>query len=373
MNPSVYDLDTPSALVDADRVQRNCERMRERAANLQVVLRPHVKTHKCVPAARLQVGGRSGPITVSTFAEAGRLGPAGFRDVTLAVPLAASRADQAVQLRRDLDRLGVLLDHPDTLAELERVSQKRRVRMEVLLKVDCGYHRAGVDPGSELAVSMVRRLAGSDWLEFGGILTHAGHAYACDSAEAVRDVARQEREVMVGFADRLRSAGLDVPCVSVGSTPTACVADDLTGVDEIRPGNYTFFDAFQAGLGICDLTDVAFSVLTTVVGRYPHRDALVVDAGALALSKDAGSGRGGYGVACSADGQWIWSDLRVDSLSQEHGVLIATDGLGPSDHPVGEKLRILPNHSCLAAALHDRYHVVQDEAVVDRWSPVRGW
>lgn len=373
MNDSLYDLDTPAALVDADRVQRNCARMRGRAADLGVALRPHVKTHKCVPAARLQVGGRAGSITASTLAEVRRLGPAGFRDVTLAVPLAPSRAEQAVQLRRDLDRLGVLLDHPDTLAELERVSQQRRVRMEVLLKVDCGYHRAGVDPRGELAVSMARRLAGCDWLQFGGILTHAGHAYACSDRDAVLEVARQERDVMVALADRLRDAGLDVPCVSVGSTPTACVVDDLTGVDEIRPGNYVFFDAFQAGLGICDLTDVAFSVLTTVVGRHPGRDALVVDAGALALSKDAGTGRDGYGVACSADGQWIWTDLRVDSLSQEHGVLIASDGLGPSDHPVGEKLRILPNHSCLAAALHDRYHVVRDEAVVDRWSPVRGW
>ena len=373
MTDSVYDLRTPCALVDVARARHNCERMRARAEALGVSLRPHVKTHKCVPAARLQVGGRTGPITVSTVAEARRFTTAGFRDITLAVPLAPWRADEVVDLRRDLDRLWLLVDHPDTVAEIDRAAQQRRRRVGVLLKVDCGYHRAGVDPLGEMGPALAERIAGSRWLEFGGILTHAGHAYSCADVAEVKAVAEQERAVMQAFAGRLRDVGVEVPVVSVGSTPTSCVAENLDGVDEIRPGNYVFFDAFQVGLGVCAPTDVAFSVLTTVVGRYPERGQLVVDAGALSLSRDPGFGDGGFGLVCSADAQMVWSDLRVDSLSQEHGVLVARDGLGPSDHPVGEKLRILPNHSCLAAALFDRYHVVTDEDVVERWSPVRGW
>ncbi len=373
MTGSIYDLPTPCAVVDASRVQRNCERMRARAEALGVALRPHVKTHKCVPAARLQVGGRTGPITVSTVAEARRFATAGFRDITLAVPLAPWRAEEVVELRRDLERLWLLVDHPDTLAEIERAAQQRRRRVGALLKVDCGYHRAGVDPVGEIGPSLARRVATSEWVEFGGILTHAGHAYACADLEQVRAVAESERAVMQTFAGRLRDLGVDVPLVSVGSTPTVCAAEHLDGVDEIRPGNYVFFDASQAGLGVCRPDDVAFSVLTTVVGRYPERGQLVVDAGALSLSRDPGFGDGGFGVVCSADGSVVWSDLRLDSLSQEHGVVVALRGLGPSDHPVGEKLRILPNHSCLAAALFDRYHVIADEDVLERWSPVRGW
>jgi len=371
------ELQTPCALVDLDRLESNCERMAGHVGAMGAGLRPHVKTHKCVEAARLQIRGQFGGITVSTVAEARRFARAGFRDILLAVPLAPSRADEVLELRRDCAGLAVILDHPDTLAELERCAEQRRRRIDAHLKVDCGYHRAGVDPQGELGPALARRMAASEWIGFAGVVTHAGHAYGCRSTAELAEVALQERERTVEFARRLGEAGIDVPRVSIGSTPSVVAATSLEGVDEVRPGNYAFFDAFQAGLGVCDLDDVAFSVLTSVVGRYPERDALVVDAGALALSKDAGRPRAdggvGYGVAMSPDGQFVWRDLHLASLTQEHGVVQAEEGLGPSDHPVGERLRILPNHACLAAALFEQYVVVRGEQVVDRWRPARGW
>jgi D-serine deaminase-like pyridoxal phosphate-dependent protein len=374
---NVDDLATPCAVVDLDRLERNCARMADRAGALGVTLRPHVKTHKCVEVARLQLGARSGGITVSTLAEARRFAAGGFRDIVLAVPLAPARVEDVLGLRKQLDRLAVLLDHPDALAELADCASRRRQRVGAFLKLDCGYHRAGVAPDSELGPALVRQMMAAEFVEFRGVLTHAGHAYACrDRAEVLR-IAEQERAVTVAFAERLRAAGLEVPAISIGSTPTMAVVEDLAGVDEIRPGNYAYFDVFQAALGVCALHDVAFSVLTTVVGRYPERDALVVDAGALALSKDTGFARASetptYGVLTSVDGEYTWRDLALTSLSQEHGLVHATEGLGPSDHFVGEKMRVLPNHACLSAAMFDAVHVVRGERVVERWHPVRGW
>lgn len=369
------ELRTPFAAVDRRRVLRNAERMRARARSLGVRLRPHAKTHKCVEIARIQLGGAAGPITVSTLAEARAFAAAGFEDVTYGVPIPLCRVREAARLVHAGLRLGVLADHPDTVVALERQARESAVRLRVWVKVDCGYHRSGVDPASDEALALAGRISGSQHLELAGVLTHAGHAYACRNREGIATVAAQERDVPAAFARRLRGAGVAVPEASVGSTPTASVVSDLTGVTEIRPGNYVFFDAFQAAIGVCTLDDCAFTVVASVVGSFPRHGRLVVDAGALALSRDAGpvhvDPHCGFGVACDLAGGPL-AGLRVASLSQEHGVV-----LGPPDLiaglPIGARLRIVPNHACLAAACFDRFHVVEDRAVVDEWRPVRGW
>jgi D-serine deaminase-like pyridoxal phosphate-dependent protein len=371
---SLLDLRTPCALVDRAILDRNTERMAARATRLDVRLRPHVKTHTCVPAARLQVRGHFGGITVSTLAEARYFAEAGFGDITHAFPFPMAAIEDAVRIAHKIERLTLLVDQESTLEALDAFCLSRGERFSVMLKVDCGYHRAGVDPRGDEGIALALRLASSPHLEFGGILAHAGHAYACRDADEIRTVAAQERDVTVEFGARLRAEGLEVPEVSIGSTPTIGLADDLEGVTEVRPGNYAFHDVFQATIGTCALDDVAFSVLASVVGRYPDRGALIVDAGALALSKDPGPVHVdpdcGFGVVVSEDGRERHGDLRVVSLSQEHGVI---RGAGIERFPVGSRLRILPNHSCLAAASFDRYRIVNGDEIVDEWRPVRGW
>jgi len=371
------DLPTPCALVDLDVVERNTARMAERAAALGVRLRPHVKTHKCLEAARLQVRGMRGPITVSTLAEARFFADEGFDDITYAVAVAPSRLPDIRDLVKRVDRLNLLVDHPGTIDRLEDDARHHGVLYRVFLEVDCGYHRAGVDPMSSDALELANRLASSKRLELQGILTHAGHAYASRNADEIRRVAAQERDVTIGFAQRLRDAGISVSEVSVGSTPTMCLAEDLTGVTEMRPGNYVFFDAFQAAIGSCAVDDVAFSIAAEVIGQYPAQNRLLVNAGALAFSKDPGAchldASCGYGIVQSLDGRASYPDLRLFSLSQEHGQITSDRPIAWSELPIGTKLRILPNHSCLAAACFDCYEVLRGDQVVDRWHPVRGW
>jgi D-serine deaminase-like pyridoxal phosphate-dependent protein len=151
-------------------------------------------------------------------------------------------------------------------------------------------------------------------------------------------------------------------------------ADSLDGIDEIRPGNYAFFDAFQATIGSCSLDAVAFSVLATVVSAFPEQHRAVIDAGALALSKDPGPTHVdpdcGFGRIVTVDDQHPLPGLHLISLSQEHGGI---EGPGTAALRPGTRLRILPNHSCLTAACFDRYHVVRGTEIVDEWRPFRVW
>ncbi len=370
----IADLASPRAVVDLDRMESNCRAMAERASCLGVRLRPHVKTHKTAEGARLQHGGRIGPVTVSTLAEARLLAGAGFSDVTYAVPVEPSKFAAVAELAGRLERFAVLVDHLDAAEALDRFTTGVGARLGVFVKVDCGGRRSGVDPNGAEGARLAASLAGAANFDFRGVLTHAGQAYACRTREEARAVAAVERDVTVGFARALETRGVRVGEVSVGSTPTMCAADDLAGVTEIRPGNSAFFDAFQAAIGSCTLADCAFTVLTRVIGSSPARREAVIDAGALALSKDPGplhvDPAFGFGVVLDVEGNPL-PGWRVVSLSQEHGVLRVPEGAALPG--IGAPLRIVPNHSCLAAALHPSYAVTRTGEVVGEWWPVRGW
>lgn len=365
----MLDIATPAFLVDRGIVARNCDRMRAKARASGVAFRPHVKTHKTVEVARMQHGGGVGPITVSTLAEAEFFAHAGFRDITYAVPVAPEKLERAAALASTIQRLNLLVDSPAALAAIEELSTSRGVVFDVFLKVDCGYHRAGVDPDSEESLALARAILTSSAVRFHGLLTHAGHSYHARNAGEIATVAAEERGALHRFRERLGVEG-GALVRSIGSTPTASVVERFEECDEVRPGNYVFYDAFQATVGSCAREDVAVSVLTTVVGSYPDRRSMIVDAGALALSKDSGPDhvepRFGYGVVCDLSLRPL--PMRLAALSQEHGRVECEDVL-----PVGTRLRIVPNHSCLTAAMFDAYHVLDRGEVVERWRPVRGW
>ena len=360
----ISDLPTPALLLDAETLRANLQRMADKAAKLGVRLRPHIKTHKSPQVARLQLERGAQGITVSTLYEARAFAAAGFDDITWAFPLIVPRLREVLVLAGQID-LGVLIDSREAVAALAEQSQA----MRVYIKVDCGYHRAGVDPRGELVMELAVRLAEAPRLEFAGILTHAGHSYHRRGREELLQVAHQERDVMVECAERLRDAGLEVPTVSVGSTPTMSVVDDLTGVDEMRPGNYAFYDRSQVVFGACGVADCALTVASTVVSSQPGATRSIVDAGALSLSKDAGPtdlGHRSMGAIFADYGSArLAEDMRLTGLSQEHGHV--------AGHlRVGSFVRILPNHSCLTAAQFDEYVVIEGERVVDRWPVLRG-
>jgi D-serine deaminase-like pyridoxal phosphate-dependent protein len=353
------DVPTPALLLDLDVLEANVERMARRARELGVRLRPHVKTHKCVEIGRRQREAGAEGITVSTLPEARAFAEAGFRDLTWAFPVVPSRIPGALEIGREA-RLGLVVDSREALEAVERSGGE----FPVWIAVDAGYGREGLPPDHPELVELARALEGSATLEPAGLLSHSGQAYAGRSPGELARAAEEERAAMVAAADRLRDAGHPPPALSVGSTPAMSRARSLEGVDEARPGNYVFHDRTQVALGSCGLEDVALTVAATVVSRRPDLGQSVVDAGALALSQDPGPQGEPFSMgeifADHGEGR-LREDARVVSLSQEHGVV---------DHPLpwGERVRILPNHSCLTAACFDEYHVVRGDRVVDRWA-----
>jgi len=366
---------TPGLLLDLDRVKRNAARMSETAKRNNVRLRPHIKTHKCIEVARIQTEGQDGAITVSTLEEARAFAEYGFSDITYAVPIEKGKFGQAIGLRQSGIKLNLLTDDEDTVRSLDSAAAKADVIFDVFLKVDVGTHRVGVEPDSLDAIEIPQQIATSGNLRFAGILTHAGHSYDVKTKEEILKVARHERDSMVELAGRLRNNGIEVPTVSIGSTPTMTHVDHLDGIDEIRPGNYIFFDNFQATLGNCEFEDTALTVLAAVIHRDPSRNKLVVDAGAIALSKDRGpmhlDPTCGYGRVLDLDGNE--TGLRVTGMSQEHGEIVADAAAMIKNFKVGDRMRILANHSCLTAAQHSHYNVIENGEIVDQWQIHSGW
>ena len=227
---------TPAFLVDRAIVARNCDAMREKARASGVSFRPHVKTHKTVEIGRMQHGGAAGAITVSTLAEAEYFAADGYRDITYAVPIAPEKLPRAAALAARLERLSVLVDSETALRAIEAYAAAHGGSFDVFLKVDCGYHRAGVNPDDPDSVRLALALARSEAVRFQGLLTHAGHSYNAKGVEEIRRIAAEEAACLTRFRALLASEGIEARR-SVGSTPTASVVDRFSECDEVRPGN----------------------------------------------------------------------------------------------------------------------------------------
>jgi D-serine deaminase-like pyridoxal phosphate-dependent protein len=370
-------LKTPGLVLDIAKVKRNAERMSRRIKQFGADLRPHVKTHKCIEVARIQTAGHSGAVTVSTLAEARAFAANGFTKITYAVPIEPGKFAEAIEISRDCE-LSLITDDSHVPGQLNDAAKQANVRLNLFLKVDCGYHRCGVEPTTPEATEIPRRITNASHLRFAGILTHAGHSYSCQTKPELLALARHERDVMADFGEVLRKEVGQVPIVSIGSTPTITSIDHLDGIDEVRPGNYIFFDAFQATLGSCSFDDCALTVLASVVNRARgegDRRKVIIDAGAIALSKDRGpvglNPDCGYGKVLDLAGKDL--NLTVREMSQEHGVMIAKDENTFDRLRVGSRVRVLANHSCLTAAQHSHYNVLEGESIVDHWQIHTGW
>ena len=344
-------LDTPSVLVDLDVLERNIARMAGWAAEHRVRLRPHAKTHKNLEIAGMQMASGACGLSVAKTSEAEVFARAGFRDLFVAYPVVGpEKVRRLVALAED-NRLAVGVDSIEGASALAEAFKAANRRLDVLLKVDVGFHRVGVAPGEALRTAL--RIAEIPGLNLRGFFTHAGQAYQQETPEAVASIGAIEGQILASVAAEARAAGLPVEEVSPGSTPTAPHVMAVPGVTECRPGNYVFHDATQVGLGVCSPADCALTVLATVAS-VSGRERAVVDAGSKTLSSDPLRPRPeGHGLIAGRRS-------RIRRLTEEHGVIVVEDG---EAFHVGERLRITPNHSCVVANLHDRLYGVRGERV----------
>ncbi len=376
---TLHELETPVLVLDRTKMERNIARLRDRLAPFGVALRPHVKTNKSADVTA-RIGAPGTPITVSTLKEAGYFLEHGWTDILYAVGIVPSKLSHVEELVRRGARMTLLLDNVEAAAAVAAYCRERALGVPVLIEIDTDGHRSGVKPEDPVLLQIGAALDGNEgqgaWLA--GVLTHAGDSYNCRSAAAIEALAEQERAGAVRAAQRLRAAGHAAPVVSVGSTPTAHYARSLDGVTEVRAGVFVFFDLVMNGIGVCDTSDIALSVLCTVIGHQREKGWLITDAGWMAMSRDRGTAKQpvdqGYGLVCDLDGKPL-ADLVMVDANQEHGIVShRTDPAATPMLPVGTLLRILPNHACATAAQHGAYTVVAGSADVEaQWPRFNGW
>ncbi|MEM7563443.1 MAG: alanine racemase [Pseudomonadota bacterium] len=372
---SLVELPTPSLLLDAARFNANIIRMQKSADRLGVKLRPHLKTMKSANAAKALTEAGACGVTVSTLKEADYFLNHGFTDITYAVGMVPAILDDVANLMTRGANLKIMTDSPQVAKVIASRSNDSGQPYQVLIEIDSGDHRGGLQPDSPEVLEIARVLQSSN-SRFSGLLTHGGHSYGVNSIKAVAEIAAQERDAVIKAATSLRSAGIEVEILSIGSTPTALFAEDLSGITELRAGVYTVFDIDQESRGVCSTDEIAMSVLTRVIGHNPTAGKMLLDAGGLALSKDRSADdfrpEVGYGQLCHEDGSVI-RDLYVNSVSQEHGHVQVRAASDFELFPVGSLLRVLPIHACMTAAAYDYFNVIEKDQVTQRWDRVNGW
>jgi len=371
------ELDTPALILDSSILAHNLQAMTERVNSRGIKLRPHMKTAKCFQVAEQAIEGNFGGVTVSTLKEAAYFHSCGIQDILYAVCISPQKLEQVTAMRHQGCRLTIITDSVAMARHIAAVKQD--IKYDVMIEIDCGESRTGIPCDDQELLDVATILQQSFTANLLGIITHAGHSYACRSIEDIKKVAEQERLAAVNAASRLRKAGFPCEEVSVGSTPTAMHAETVEGITEVRPGVYMFGDLFQAEIHTCERKDIALSVLTTVISHREKKNSLIVDAGALALSKDRSTqitaNDAGYGLAVDELGRAISPNLIVANVHQEHGEITSVEPIPFERFPIGTHLRILPNHSCLTAAAYNQYYIVEQSSpeVLDVWPRINGW
>ncbi|WP_019936766.1 DSD1 family PLP-dependent enzyme [Bordetella sp. FB-8] len=371
-------LNTPAALIDVARMIRNIERMQQRMNALGVRFRPHVKTTKCAQVVKTQIDAGANGITVSTLKEAEQFFACGIHDIVYAVGMAPTKLPQALALRRRGCALKIVADSVACAEAIVAYGREHKEPFEVWIEIDVDGHRSGIAPDEDTLLAVATTLSDGG-MRLGGVLAHAGSSYDYDKHEELVRIAEQERCGCVRAAERLRAAGHNCDVVSIGSTPTALAAEHLEGVTEVRAGVYVMFDLVMHNVGVNDTSEIALSVLTTVIGHQKEKGWAIVDAGWMAMSRDRGTQRQkrdyGYGLVCLEDGQ-VQDGYLMSSANQEHGVISRS---GRPDReierrfPIGTRLRILPNHACATGAQHPVYQALCPDGSVEAWPRFYGW
>ncbi|KAF8202911.1 putative serine dehydratase domain-containing protein [Pholiota molesta] len=405
---SLDTLRTPALIVDRKLFAQNCASMHRKAREWGATFRAHLKTHKTVEGTRLQLiseEDRTHAVIVSTMMEAwevvqgGLVADSTVKDILYGLPVAFNKVADLAALRNELEKHGgtvrLLIDHPDQVKFLEEYESLQEVhkRWSAFIKINGGQNRAGVIPGTPDFLNLLDVSLQSPAIVLHGFYGHAGNSYGSTSLSEASEYLSQEVEsvnaaaksALEMIASKHPNAVVSNPFVlSVGSTPTAhaasaearkALAKLLHGVLELHAGNYPMLDLQQQHTGLIDHARISQRVQATVISYYPKRgadgsDEAMVDAGAIAFSKDTGPSK--------TFGDVVGLPWTLSRISQEHGTLTRTDKSNTEPLKLGTIVDIVGQHACLIAAAYPWYYIVDydidgGKSVVDVWVPWKGW
>ncbi|CAN6618546.1 D-serine dehydratase [Trichomonascus vanleenenianus] len=389
---TLAEIPTPAFIVDRAVMKKNCDTMLARAKKLKAQFRAHVKTHKCDEGVELQLGDFSSRVVVSTLMEAWRMLPyyksGKITDVLYGLPIVNSRVGEIIELKKHVPNVRLMIDHPCQLDMLIAYSKEHNVSepWSFFVKVNMGTNRAGLETESEELTELIKKALGEQnkpFLSLYGFYCHAGHSYASPSSKEATSYLKDEIVAANAAAKIAKQIQPDLDLtISVGSTPTAHASDiiDLSTVGELHAelelhaGNYPFCDYQQMATHCITQENVACSLLAEVASCYNGRGdrapgEVLINAGVIALAREPGPLPGFGKVATKGYEDWY-----VGRLSQEHGILVPSEGTTPKFPPLGQRFHIIPQHSCITANAFAWYYIVDgSDKVVDIWTAWRGW
>ena len=372
------DLFTPCLILDRGKLDNNIRKIKSIVSKQKIDFRPHLKTAKCLEIAKILVKEFGPRAMVSTIEELEKLKSSGINDFLYSVAIVPNKLDRIAKNLSNNCKITVSVDNISTAQELVSFYKSTGKRITAVIELDLDGHRSGVRPNANDQLIKIGKCLDEFGL-FRGVMSHAGESYDLSNEEDIKICARNEADQTLMAAETIQKAGINCELVTIGSTPTALSGCKNVGITELRAGVFLFFDLVQSGVGVCEVKEIALSVLTSVISYNKEIDAIIVDAGWMALSRDRGTSSQktdyGYGQVCYEDGTLI-EDVIVTNVQQEHGIIQVRKGSNaelPFFKP-GEILRVLPNHACATAAAHSRYNVVnQKNQVIDVWDRFNGW
>jgi len=355
-------IEQPTLILDRERAINNIKKMARKAKNSGVRFRPHFKTHRSAQIGEWFKKFDVRSITVSSVDMALYFSKNGWKDITIAFPVNILEIKKINELAKEIN-LNLLVESKETTLFL-RKNVKFNVNMWI--KIDVGFKRTGISwNNSDKVMMLAKEIERSDNLSFKGILTHAGHSYNARSTEEIREIYLDTLSKMKHVQHELNVNGFSDVEISVGDTPTCSAVENFNGVDEIRPGSFVFYDIMQLNLSSCSEIEIAVAVACPIVAKHEERNEIVIYGGATHLSKDFilnenGKKIFGY-VSLPEKNGWssLIKDTYVSSLTQEHGIVKADDGIPKTQ--IGDILMIMPVHSCLTANLMRKFLTLEGD------------
>ena len=356
---------TPTLLLDKSRCINNISNMIDRANRANVRLRPHFKTHQSAHIGQWYRDLGVDCICVSSLTMAQYFADDGWDDITVAFPVNILEIDKINTLASEIN-LSILIESNESLSFLEKHLNHR---VNAWIKIDTGYQRTGIAAADgESITTLLDTLKNSTKVNFKGFLAHTGHNYNCTKAEEILENHHQTVLDLNELKDEFHKQWPQLE-VSLGDTPACSISDEYHGIDEMRPGNFVFYDIMQYVLGSCQEQQIAVAMACPVVAKHASRNELVIYGGGVHFSKeylkadDQGTKLFGALVKITPDG---WSPILeggyLASLSQEHGVIKCNASLF-EQFTIGDIIGVLPIHSCMTANIMGHYQTLEGENI----------
>ncbi len=354
---NIYEIDTPALLIEQSKLKANLQCFQTLADINGVKLRPHIKTHKIPELAELQISFGAKGIAFAKISEAEIMASAGINDIQVAnIIVDDMKLKKLYKLNKRVEQLGCCADSIFGIEQMTKVFTDTDKKLNVYIKINTGFNRLGLTDYVEIR-KLCDMINSAKGLNLKGILTHSGQIYAAKNLEEVRKTGLAEGELMVELAQKLKTDSCEIDEVSVGSTPSAKYCSTVSGVTELRAGNYIFFDIIQTALGSATFNDCALSIMSLVISVF--HDRAIIDAGSKALALDLGA----HGnILVNSFGRIVNKSGTIARLSEEHGII----NFNNEEYKIGERIRIIPNHACAVMNLFDYVYIVDGEKIVEK-------